>query len=555
MPPIRNKKAPTSTEIEGRILLAISDLKNGRIRSIRQAAALYTIPRTTLQDRINGIEYKGEKRANGHKLTQFEEDSLLKWVLDLDKRGLPPRPSLLQDMADLLLSQHGNERVSEKWVYRFVDRHPEVKLRFSRRYNYERAKCEDIKIIQEHFERVREVIQEYGILSEDIYNFDETGFAMGLCATAKVITGSDRYSRPYLLQPGNREWVTAIEAVNSTGWALPSYVIFKATTYYQQGWFETLPQDWRLDISKNGWTTDEIGIRWLQKHFIPHTTSRTKGRYRMLVLDGHGSHLTAQFDRICAENNIITVCMPPHSSHLLQPLDVSCFSVLKRQYGRLVEQRVRLGFNHIDKYDFLTAFPEARTMAYKAENIRNGFKATGLVPLDPEHVYEKLTIQLRTPTPPPSRSSNSQSSCLQTPQNPRQFKRQITTIKKQIRDHPTSPLEKVDQAINRMSKAYEMTINELLIIRKEVHDLRAANEKEKKKRKRSRAQIAYEGSLTAQEAQELIASRNGASEPIPAASVESEPQASQPRVRAPLKCSGCGNIGHKINRCPNRTSN
>ena len=104
MPPIRNKKAPNSTEIEGRILLAISDLKNGRIRSIRQAAALYTILRTTLQDRINGIEYKGEKRANGHKLTQFEEDSLLKWVLDLDKCGLPPRPSLLQDMADLLLS-------------------------------------------------------------------------------------------------------------------------------------------------------------------------------------------------------------------------------------------------------------------------------------------------------------------------------------------------------------------------------------------------------------------------------------------------------------------
>ncbi|KAL3702637.1 hypothetical protein TMatcc_011215 [Talaromyces marneffei ATCC 18224] len=144
MPPIRNKKAPKSTEIEGRILLAISDLKNGRIRSIRHAAALYTIRRTT--DRINGIEYKGEKRANGHKLTQFEEDSLLKWVLDLDKRGLPPRPSLVQDMADLF-SQHRDEHVSEKWVYRFVDRHPEVKLRFSRRYNYERAKCEDIKII------------------------------------------------------------------------------------------------------------------------------------------------------------------------------------------------------------------------------------------------------------------------------------------------------------------------------------------------------------------------------------------------------------------------
>ena len=48
--------------------------------------------------------------------------------------------------------------------------------------------------------------------------------------TAKVITGSDRYARPKLLQPGNREWVTAIEATNSTGWAIPipPYIIFKA---------------------------------------------------------------------------------------------------------------------------------------------------------------------------------------------------------------------------------------------------------------------------------------------------------------------------------------
>jgi hypothetical protein len=46
-----------------------------------------------------------------------------------------------------------------------------------------------------------------------------------------------------------------------------------------------------------------------------------------------------------------------------------------------------LGFNFIDKHDFLIAFPAARTIAYKAENIRNGFIATGLVPLNPDRVY------------------------------------------------------------------------------------------------------------------------------------------------------------------------
>ena len=555
MPPMRYKDQKNFQKQEGQIQLAISDLKNQKIRSVRQAAKIYNVSLSTLQNRLKGTPYRATKRANGHKLSKFEEESLVNWILDLDKRGLPPRPTLVREMANYLLSQHGDQQVGENWVYNLVQRRTELKSRFSQRYNYERAKCEDPKIIREYFNSVQEAILKYGILLEDIYNFDETGFAMGLCATAKVITGSDRYNRPKLLQPGNREWVTSIEAVNSTGWALPSYVIFKATKYFQEGWFETLPDDWRINISDNGWTTDKIGMDWLQNHFIPYTNSRTLGRYRMLILDGHGSHLTAEFDYTCTKNNIIPICMPLHSSHLLQPLDVSCFAVIKQKYGQLVEQRMRLGFNHIDKVDFLTTFPEARTMAYKAETIRNGFAATGLVPFDPDRVYQQLTVQLKTPTPPPSRSSNSQSSCLQTPQNPRQFKRQLTTIKRRISQHTESPLDSVDEVIDRMSKAYEMTTNSLMLLGKEVHDLRAAHEKEKQKRRRSRKQITHEQGITKEEAQMLVQSQIEASQSITTAPAEPDLPESQPPVRRQFRCSGCGIAGHKITGCPNHTSN
>ncbi|EED15263.1 transposon, putative [Talaromyces stipitatus ATCC 10500] len=520
MPPIRNKNSKNSAEQEGRILLAISDLKNEKIHSIRKAAEIYNVSRSTLQNRLNGMTYRAEIRANGHKLTQSEEESLVRWILDLDKRGLPTRPSLVREMADYLLSQRGNQYVGENWVYNLVKRRPEIESKFSRNYNYERAKCEDPKIIQEYFDRVREVILEYGILQEDIYNFDETGFAMGLCATAKVITGSDRYARPKLLQPGNREWVTAIEAVNSIGWALPSYIIFKAKKYARLGWFEDLPDDWRINISDNGWTTDKIGLEWLKTHFIPLTNDRTLGKYRMLILDGHGSHLTAEFDRTCTENNIIPVCMPPHSSHLLQPLDVGCFAVLKRHYGQLVEQRMRLGFNHIDKIDFLTTFPAARTMAYKAQSVRNSFAATGLVPFNTDRVYQQLTIQLKTPTPPPSRSSDTQSSCLQTPQNPHQFKRQMTTIKKRISRHTRSSSEVIDEVFTRASNAYEMSINKLTIAQKELHDLRAAHEKAK--------QISHEQGITREEAQALVQGQIEVSQAVTTGPAEPELPVSRP---------------------------
>ncbi|EED24169.1 conserved hypothetical protein [Talaromyces stipitatus ATCC 10500] len=509
-------------------------LTRGQIRSVRKAAEIYNISRSTLQNRINGMPYRAEKRANNHKLTQSEEDSLVKWVLDLDRRGLPPRHSLVREMANYMLLQRGNQQVGENWVTKLTKRRPEIDSKFSRRYNYERAKCEDPKIIREHFDRVRAAILEYGILPEDIYNFDETGFAMGLCSSAKVITGSDRYARPKLLQPGNREWVTAIEATNSTGWAVPSYIIFKAKKNVRLGWFDDLPSDWRINISENGWTTDQIGLEWLTTHFIPY--------------------INDQFDRICTENNIIPICMPPHSSHILQPLDVGCFAVLKRHYGQLVEQRMRLGFNHIDKMDFLMAFPQARTVAYKAQTIRNSFTATGLVPFNPDRVIQQLNIQLKTPTPPPSRSSNTQSSCLQTPQNIRQFVRQSTTITKRINERTGSPNQVIDQAIMRMSKAYETTMNDLVLVQKENRDLRAAHGKEKQKRQKSKKQISIEHGITGEEAQALVQDQVEASQAVTTAPGEPELPASQAVVRRQFRCSGCGVEGHKINRCPNRTS-
>lgn len=180
---------------------------------------------------------------------------------------------------------------------------------------------------------------------------------MGLIATAKVVTRAKYYGRRSLLQPGNREWVTSIECTNASGWALPPCLIFKGKVFVRS-WFEdpALPHDWQFELSLNRWMSDEIGLRWLQKLFIPSTTTRTKGKYQLLILDGHGSHLTPQFNRTCSQNDIIPICMPPHSSHLLQPLDIGCFAVLKRSYGRLVETKMRAGINHIDKLKFLEAY-------------------------------------------------------------------------------------------------------------------------------------------------------------------------------------------------------
>ena len=101
-------------------------------------------------------------------------------------------------MANVLLSQNGSantQPVGKNWVSSFIKRHNEIKTSYSRRYNYQRAKCEDPKIIKEWFNLVQITIMQYGIAYEDIYNFDETGYAMGLIATAKVVARTDIYGR------------------------------------------------------------------------------------------------------------------------------------------------------------------------------------------------------------------------------------------------------------------------------------------------------------------------------------------------------------------------
>jgi hypothetical protein len=141
---------------------------------------------------------------------------------------------------------------------------------------------------------------------------------------------------------------------------------------------------------------------WI-RHFEKHTRARTVGGYRLLVLDGHESYHSSEFEEYCKENNIITLCMPPHSSHLLQPHDVGCFGPLKKAYGRQIENMMRAHILYITKDDFFPAFYAAFKETMTESNVQGGFRGSGLLPLDPEKVISTLDLKLKTPTPPNSR--------------------------------------------------------------------------------------------------------------------------------------------------------
>ena len=84
--------------------------------------------------------------------------------------------------------------------------------------------------------------------------------------------------------------------------------------------------------------------------------------------------------------------MPTYLSPLLQPLGVAVLKLLKGAYSELVSQQIQNNYNHIDKLDFLEAFPTAHNIAFKPQTIQNGFTAAGLVLFNPEVIIENFYI-------------------------------------------------------------------------------------------------------------------------------------------------------------------
>lgn len=240
--------------------------------------------------------------------------------------------------------------------------------------------------------------------------------------------------------------------------------------------------------------------------------------------------------------------MPPHSSHLLQPLDVGCFSPLKRAYGQKVEESIRLGINHTDKIEFLRMFQGARTEALNQRNIQSGFATTGLNPFNPDQVLKRLRIQLRTSSPLPTENSPEQSSwTLETPHNSTEVELQTKAIKEFLKRRTNSPPSPTDRALNQLVKGCQLAMHSAILLANENNNLRAANQKQKRKREQRRVYIGSENTLTVEEGMERAKKAKVRREEVVST------QLSGTQTRAPSKCSMCLSLEHTARTCPKRS--
>ena len=114
--------------------MAISAYKNQKIKSKSKAAEIFGVPKSTLCKQLSGVKPHIETHVNSHRITVIEEKSLIKHLLDADKRGFLIQPKFLHGMAQILLrarTHNPTTTLGINWAYKFVKHYPELCIRYN----------------------------------------------------------------------------------------------------------------------------------------------------------------------------------------------------------------------------------------------------------------------------------------------------------------------------------------------------------------------------------------------------------------------------------------
>jgi hypothetical protein len=242
------------------------------------------------------------------------------------------------------------------------------------------------------------MIKNHNIHLYNIWNMDEKGFLIGVIQRQKRLvpvkdleSGLTRGS----LQDGNRSWITIVGCVNAIGITMPPSIIFKSTTGdLQDTWiedFDDSKHEAYFTSSVKGWTNDELGKQWIER-FHEATFQYSGYHSRLLLLDGHSSHVTIDFMLTAAQKGILLVVLPPHSTHRLQPLDLGVYGPLSHYYSEGIDNLIRSsrGFSSMSQRLFWSMFFPAWQKATKVEVITSAWAKSGIYPWSPCVVIDQL---------------------------------------------------------------------------------------------------------------------------------------------------------------------
>ena len=392
--------------VEERIQAALASIEPDVKPNISALAREYDVDAQRLRRRFRGAGDRSSIGGNNKRLSDAQELALCQTIEREEDDGTYLRQWQVEDRANWILKlQHDEEgaagdppRVSSVWGARFLARHPEFTVRKSKPIANKRKWAHNPVELSGWFHRFRIATQKYGISPQDIYNFDETGFSVGMGGAQRVVT---RWSNQTVFHESSskKEHITSVETIAGDGFALPPFVILSAKTHIHKFYFEGgFDDETAVGMSESGYMNEELAMPYLE-HFNKYTIKRRLGRWRMLLFDGLKSHRTDHFVNYCWENHIVPIELPPHATHLMQPLDVVAFQPFKHHHRKAIDRALRLGIYEFNRIEFIAAFQRMRADTFTSSTVKTSWREAGLIPFDPDKVLDR--IRQKQPSPPP----------------------------------------------------------------------------------------------------------------------------------------------------------
>jgi len=371
---------------------ALRDMSNGTLTQ-RQAAVYYGIPRSTLRSKIKG---RHSKSAGGQTVLSTEEEEMfVNYCLKMSQFGFPVDTFDLRLIVKMYLERQGRKVVKFRnnfpgfdWSLSFMKRHRELTVRFASNIKRKRAGVGD-KTINEYFDHLSSELE--GVPPGNIWNYDETNLTDDPGKKRVITKRGIKY--PERVINSTKTATSLMFCGSASGEVLPPYVVYKAEAIWST-WTEHGPVGARYNRSKSGWFDTVCFEDWFMCLLLPRL-KKLDGK-KVVIGDNLSSHINVAVLEACNKYNIAFIALPANSSHLTQPLDVAYFRPMKTVWRCILREWKESGRGRklpsLPKDQFPQLLKKlVRKMEDKdAENLKSGFRKTGIYPLDRKQVLGRI---------------------------------------------------------------------------------------------------------------------------------------------------------------------
>ena len=368
--------------------MAIEAVK-GKKMGWLQASKKFNVPQATLRRHFARVPINlGRFKTTFH--PEVEKD-LVDHVLHFESRFFGFTTSdirkLAYQLAERMNLNHRFDKSSQMagwdWLKGFRERNPNISLRSPEPTSAARARAFNKPQVMKFFKLLKKLVTDENISPHRIYNMDESGLST-VQKPPKVFALKGKKQVGALTSTERGEHVSVAVCANATGNFVPPALIIPRKNHKAE-YFDGAPSGTLELCYDSGYMVGELFLRWM-KHFVNFVASTPTNKV-LLILDGHASHKYLEALEFTKANGVVLLCLPPHCTHRMQPLDVSFFGPLEAYYNREITTWLK---NHpgrtVGLYQIADLFRRAYENAASVKNITSGFKQTGIYPLDP-HIF------------------------------------------------------------------------------------------------------------------------------------------------------------------------